>query len=104
MKPVPVMTPVQLEKPAMRAARLAYATSMRSCRRPIAPRRGAALLLAMVILTMVATIASGMVWQQNRAIQVERSRMGAPPAAPGDGEADGLPFTLPPGARTIRIR
>lgn len=40
----------------------------------------------------------------NRAIQVERSRMGAPPAAPGDGEADSLPFTLPPGARTIRIR
>ena len=35
------------------------------------PRRGAALLLAMVILTIVATIASGMVWQQNRAIQVE---------------------------------
>lgn len=36
-----------------------------------APARGAALLLAMVILTIVATIASGMVWQQNRAIQVE---------------------------------
>jgi general secretion pathway protein K len=35
------------------------------------PRRGAALLLAMVIMTIVATIASGMVWQQNRAIQVE---------------------------------
>ena len=35
------------------------------------PARGAALLLAMVILTLVATIASGMVWQQNRAIQVE---------------------------------
>ncbi len=35
------------------------------------PARGAALLLAMVILTIVATIASGMVWQQNRAIQVE---------------------------------
>lgn len=71
MKPVPVMTPVQLVKPAMRAARGSHATSVRSGRRPIAPRRGAALLLAMVILTMVATIASGMVWQQNRAIQVE---------------------------------
>ncbi len=35
------------------------------------PRRGAALLLAMLILTLVATIASGMVWQQNRALQVE---------------------------------
>ena len=51
-------------------------------RRPIRctrrPSRGAALLLAMVILTIVATIASGMVWQQNRAIQVEaaeRARM-----------------------------
>jgi general secretion pathway protein K len=35
------------------------------------PTRGAALLLAMVILTIVATIASGMVWQQTRAVQVE---------------------------------
>ncbi|MBK9136309.1 MAG: type II secretion system minor pseudopilin GspK [Betaproteobacteria bacterium] len=35
------------------------------------PPRGAAILLAMVILTIVATIASGMVWQQNRAVQVE---------------------------------
>jgi general secretion pathway protein K len=35
------------------------------------PRRGAALLLALLILTMVATLASGMVWQQWRAIQVE---------------------------------
>ncbi|MBL8342799.1 MAG: type II secretion system minor pseudopilin GspK [Rubrivivax sp.] len=38
---------------------------------PAARERGAALLLAMVILTIVATIASGMVWQQNRAIHVE---------------------------------
>lgn len=34
-------------------------------------QRGAALLLAMLILTLVATLASGMVWQQWRAIQVE---------------------------------
>jgi len=34
-------------------------------------QRGAALLLAMLILTMVATLAAGMVWQQWRAIQVE---------------------------------
>lgn len=33
--------------------------------------RGAALLLAMVILTLVATLAAGMVWQFSRAIQVE---------------------------------
>ena len=35
------------------------------------PQRGAALLLAMLILTLVATLAAGMVWQQWRAIQVE---------------------------------
>jgi len=34
-------------------------------------RRGSALLLAMVVLTLVATLASAMVWQQQRAIQVE---------------------------------
>jgi len=40
----------------------------------ITPRngqRGAALLLAMLILTLVATMAAGMIWQQWRAIQVE---------------------------------
>jgi general secretion pathway protein K len=35
------------------------------------PQRGAALLLAMVILTLVATLAAGMVWQQTRAVDVE---------------------------------
>ena len=34
-------------------------------------QRGAALLIAMVILTMMATLASAMVWQQWRAVQVE---------------------------------
>ena len=34
-------------------------------------QRGAALLMAMVIVTLVATIASTMVWQQWRAVQVE---------------------------------
>ena len=34
-------------------------------------QHGAALLLAMLILTLVATMAAGMVWQQWRAIQVE---------------------------------
>lgn len=38
---------------------------------PNRPRRGAALLLAMVILTLVSTLAAGMVWQQQRAVQVE---------------------------------
>ena len=40
-------------------------------RHPLRRQRGAALLLAMLILTLVATMASGMVWQQWRAIQVE---------------------------------
>jgi general secretion pathway protein K len=34
-------------------------------------QRGAALLIAMIILTLIATLASGMVWQQWRAVQVE---------------------------------
>jgi len=41
-------------------------------------QRGAALLTAMIIVTLVATLASAMVWQQWRAVQVEtaeRSRM-----------------------------
>lgn len=39
--------------------------------RPSRRQRGAALLVAMIILTLVTTIAAGMVWQQWRAIQVE---------------------------------
>ena len=35
------------------------------------PSTGAALLLAMVILTLVSTLAAGMIWQQWRAVQVE---------------------------------
>jgi general secretion pathway protein K len=38
---------------------------------PARPRRGAALLVAMVLLSVVATLAAGMVWQQWRAVQVE---------------------------------
>ena len=41
----------------------------------LAPRRrtqrGAALLVAMVLLTVVATLSAAMVWQQWRAVQVE---------------------------------
>ncbi len=33
-------------------------------RRPPPPARGAALLVAMVLLSVVATLAAGMVWQQ----------------------------------------
>jgi general secretion pathway protein K len=39
--------------------------------RPARRQRGAALLLAMMIVALVATLAAGMVWQQWRAIQVE---------------------------------
>ena len=35
------------------------------------PQRGAALLTAMIIVTLVSTLAAGMVWQQWRAVQVE---------------------------------
>jgi len=34
-------------------------------------QRGVALLLAMLIVTLVATLAAGMVWQQSRTVQVE---------------------------------
>ena len=34
-------------------------------------QRGAALLLAMIILTMVVTVTTGMLWQQTRAVEVE---------------------------------
>jgi general secretion pathway protein K len=39
-------------------------------------QRGAALLVAMILLTLVATLASGMVWQQWRAVQVEIAERG----------------------------
>jgi general secretion pathway protein K len=46
---------------------------MKLLRLPAAARteRGAALLLALIVLTLVATTAAGMVWQQSRAIHVE---------------------------------
>ncbi|MCU0812904.1 MAG: type II secretion system minor pseudopilin GspK [Burkholderiaceae bacterium] len=44
-------------------------------------QRGAALLVAMVILTLVATLAAGMVWQQWRAIEVESAERARAQAA-----------------------
>jgi len=46
---------------------------MRDCRfaMPSQVQRGAALLTAMIIVALVATLASSMVWQQWRAVQVE---------------------------------
>lgn len=35
------------------------------------PQRGAALLTAMIIVTLIASLAAGMVWQQYRAVQTE---------------------------------
>src|SRR5512137_785543 len=49
-------------------------------RRGRPPERGAALLMAMVIVALVTTLAATMVWQQWRAVQVEsaeRARMQA---------------------------
>lgn len=43
----------------------------RIARPPRNPQRGAALLTAMVIVTVVASLAAAMVWQQWRSIQVE---------------------------------
>ena len=45
--------------------------TQRQGRVPKPPARGAALLVAMVLLTVVATLAAGMVWQQWRAVEVE---------------------------------
>lgn len=40
-------------------------------RRPTRQQRGAALLMAMIILTLVATLAAGMVWQQSTSVAIE---------------------------------
>jgi len=45
--------------------------SLRATRTHRSRQRGAALLTAMIIVALVATLAGGMVWQQWRAIQVE---------------------------------
>jgi general secretion pathway protein K len=48
---------------------------------PVRAQRGAALLLAMLIMTLVTTLAAGMVWQQFRAIQVEAAERARTQAA-----------------------
>jgi general secretion pathway protein K len=45
------------------------------------PARGAAMLLALLILTLVAALSAGMVWQQWRAIQVEAAERARTQAA-----------------------
>jgi general secretion pathway protein K len=44
--------------------------------RPPRAQRSAALLIAMVLLTLVATLAAGMVWQQWRGVEVESAERG----------------------------
>ena len=44
-------------------------------------QRGAALLLAMIILSMVVTVTAGMVWQQTRAVEVEAAERARAQAA-----------------------
>ncbi len=48
---------------------------------PSRRQRGVALLTAMIIVTLVATLASAMVWQQWRAVQVESAERGRTQAA-----------------------
>ena len=48
---------------------------------PRRPDQGAALLVAMVLMTVVTTLAAGMVWQQWRSIQVETAERGRTQAA-----------------------
>ena len=48
---------------------------------PAAAQRGAALLLAMIIVALVATAAAGMVWQQTRAVSVEAAHRAREDAA-----------------------
>ena len=44
-------------------------------------QRGAALLLAMIIMALVATVTAGMVWHQSRAIQIEAAERARTQAA-----------------------
>lgn len=47
----------------------------------ITPQRGAALLLAMIVLVLVATATAGMVWQQTRAVNIEAAERARSQAA-----------------------
>ncbi|MCA0243100.1 MAG: type II secretion system minor pseudopilin GspK [Proteobacteria bacterium] len=49
--------------------------------RPCPRQRGAALLIAMIIVTLVATLASAMVWHQQRAVDVETAERARAQAA-----------------------
>jgi general secretion pathway protein K len=61
--PIPPRDASARREPGRRVAR-----PRQACARS---QRGAALLMAMIIVTLVITLAAGMVWQQWRAVQVE---------------------------------
>ena len=64
-------------------------------------QRGAALLTAMIIVTLVATLASAMIWQQWRAVQIEAAeRSRAQSAWILDGALDWARLILREDART----
>jgi general secretion pathway protein K len=68
-------------------------------------QRGAALLIAMLILTLVATVAAAMVWHQQRAIEVEAAeRAGTQATVMLNAILDTARFfirTLPPGTPVV---
>ena len=53
----------------------------RSVPRPARAQRGAALLLAMIIVVLVVTATAGMVWQQTRAVSIESAERARTQAA-----------------------
>jgi general secretion pathway protein K len=75
----------QLAAPARSAGRasngLPTGAKRRSAGLQRSAQRGAAMLLALLILTLVTTLAAGMVWQQWRAIQVEAAERARTQAA-----------------------
>jgi general secretion pathway protein K len=58
-----------------------WRASFRAVGAPRMAQRGAALLLAMLIMSLVTTLAASMVWQQYRAIQVEAAERARTQAA-----------------------
>lgn len=65
--PTPPLATARVTAQAPKAAR----ASRHQARRPAHQQQGAALLLAMTLLALVASLAAGMVWQQWRSVQVE---------------------------------
>jgi general secretion pathway protein K len=67
--PTPVLPAARSTLARRRAASI---TPLQRSAAPARPgQRGAALLTAMIIVSLIATLASGMMWQQWRAVQVE---------------------------------